>query len=179
MKIDWQKIEIKEMAALISEKLRGEGVDSILVGGACVSIYTKNKYQSFDLDFVTHAAIKEVTILLAELGFQRESSRHFIRRDCPFFIEFVAPPAAVGNEPLKGEKKLKTKFGTIVLMTPTDSVKDRLAAYYHWNDQQALEQAIMVAESQKINFHEVKRWSEKEGHIGKYQQFIKRLHNKT
>ena len=30
-------------------------------------------------------------------------------------------------------------------MTPTDSVKDRLAAYYHWNDQQALEQAIMVA----------------------------------
>ncbi len=179
MKIDWQKIKIKELAALISEKLRGEGVDSILVGGACVSIYTKNKYQSFDLDFVTHAAIKEVTTLLAELGFQRESSRHFIRRDCPFFIEFVAPPAAVGNEPLKGEKKLKTKFGTIVLLTPTDSVKDRLAAYYHWSDQQALEQAIMVAESQKINFHEVKRWSEKEGHIGKYRQFIKRLHNKT
>jgi hypothetical protein len=149
------------------------------VGGACVSIYTKNKYQSFDLDFVTHAAIKEVTTLLAELGFQRESSRHFIRRDCPFFIEFVAPPATVGNEPLKGENKLKTKFGTIVLMTPTDSVKDRLAAYYHWNDQQALEQAIMVAESQKIDFHEVKRWSEKEGHIGKYRQFIKRLHNKT
>ncbi len=41
MKIDWQKIRIKELAALISEKLRGEGVDSILVGGACVSIYTK------------------------------------------------------------------------------------------------------------------------------------------
>lgn len=179
MNIDWQKIRIKELAALISEKLRGGGVDSILVGGACVSIYTKNKYQSFDLDFVTHAAIKEVTTLLAELGFQRESSRHFIRRDCPFFLEFVAPPAAVGNEPLKGEKKLKAKFGTIVLMTPTDSVKDRLAAYYHWNDRQALEQAIMVAESQKINFHEVKRWSEKEGYIGKYRQFIKRLDNKT
>jgi hypothetical protein len=48
MKIDWQKIGIKELAVLISEKLRGEGVDSILVGGACVTIYTKNKYQSFD-----------------------------------------------------------------------------------------------------------------------------------
>jgi hypothetical protein len=178
MNIDWQKIGIKELAALTSEKLRGGGVDSILVGGACVSIYSKNKYQSFDLDFVTHAAIKKVTALLAELGFQRESSRHFIRRDCPFFIEFVAPPAAVGNEPLKGEKKLKTKFGTIVLMTPTDSVKDRLAAYYHWNDQQALEQAIMVAGSQKIDFHEVKRWSEKEGHIEKHRQFLKRLRSK-
>ena len=178
MKVDWQKIRIKELAALISEKLRGEGVDSILVGGACVSIYTKNKYQSFDLDFVTHAAIKEVTTLLAELGFQRESSRHFIRRDCPFFIEFVAPPAAVGIEPLKGEKKLKTKFGTIVLMTPTDSVKDRLAAYYHWNDQQALEQAIMVAKVQKINLREVKRWSEKEGHAEKYKEFLNRLRSK-
>jgi hypothetical protein len=60
MKIDWKTIGIKELAALVSEKLRKGGVDSILVGGACVSIYTKNKYQSFDLDFVTHAAIKEV-----------------------------------------------------------------------------------------------------------------------
>jgi hypothetical protein len=157
VKIDWQKIGIKELAALISEKLRGEGIDSILVGGACVSIYTNNKYQSFDLDFVSHAAIKEVTPLLTELGFQRESSRHFIRRDCPFFIEFVAPPAAVGNEPLKGEKQLKTRLGTLVLMTPTDSVKDRLAAFYHWNDQQALEQAIMVANVQEVDFREVKR----------------------
>jgi hypothetical protein len=178
VKIDWEKINIKELAALISEKLRVEGVASILVGGACVSIYTKNKYLSFDLDFVTHAAIKEVTPLLSELGFQRESSRHFIHPDCPFFIEFVAPPAAVGNEPLKGEKKLKTKFGTVVLLTPTDSVKDRLAAYYYWNDHQALEQAIMVAQSQKIDFHEVKRWSEKEGHNEKHRKFLKRLRSK-
>lgn len=178
MKIDWQKIGIKELAGVISEKLRAEGIDSILVGGACVSIYTKNKYQSFDLDFVTHATIKAVTPILGELGFLRESSRHFIHPDCPFFIEFVAPPAAVGNEPLKGEKRLKTKFGTLVLMMPTDSVKDRLAAYYHWNDQQALEQAIMVASSQKVDLNEVKRWSQKEGHTEKYRQFIKRLDKK-
>jgi hypothetical protein len=175
MKIDWQNIGIRELAALVSEKLRRGGVDSILVGGACVSIYTKNKYQSFDLDFVTHATIKEIAPLLSELGFQREISRHFVRHDCPFFIEFVAPPAAVGDEPLKGEKNLKTKLGTLILMTPTDSVKDRLAAYYHWNDQQALEQAVMVAESQKINLHDIKRWSEQEGHREKHRQFLARL----
>jgi hypothetical protein len=174
MKIDWKNIRIKELAALVSEKLRRGGVDSILVGGACVSIYTKNKYQSFDLDFVTHATVKEITPLLAELGFRRESSRHFVRHDCLFFIEFVAPPAAVGDEPLKGEKNLKTKLGTLILMTPTDSVKDRLAAYYHWNDQQALEQAVMVAESQKIDLREIKRWSDQEGHSEKYQQFLTR-----
>ena len=63
-------------------------------------------------------------------------------------------------------------------MTPTDSVKDRLAAYYHWNDQQALEQAIMVAKVQKINLREVKRWSEKEGHAEKYKDFLNRLRSK-
>jgi hypothetical protein len=60
-------------------------------------------------------------------------------------------------------------------MTPTDSVKDRLAAYYHWNDQQALEQALMVAESQKIDFHEIKRWSAQEGHSEKHRQFLERF----
>ncbi len=95
--------------------------------------------------------------------------------DCPFFIEFVAPPAAVGDEPLKREKNLKTKLGTLVLMTPTDSVKDRLAAYYHWNDQQALEQAVMVAESQKIDLRDIKRWSDQENHSEKHEKFLARL----
>jgi hypothetical protein len=178
VKIDWQKIGIKDLAALISGKLRENGIDAILVGGACVSIYTKNKYQSFDLDFVTHTTIKKVAPVLAEVGFRRESSRHFTRRDCPFFIEFVAPPAAIGNEPIKGEKEIKTKLGTIVLLTPTDSVKDRLAAYYHWNDPQALEQALMIAQAQKIDLSEVRRWSAKEGHTKKYHAFLKRAQKK-
>lgn len=178
MKIDWKKIGIKQLAAFISVKLRERGIDAILVGGACVSIYTKNRYLSFDLDFVTHATLKDVAPVLAEVGFKRESSRHFTRLDCPFFIEFVAPPAAIGREPLKSENKLKTKLGTIILLTPTDSVKDRLAAFYHWNDPQALEQATMVAEAQEIDLREVKRWSKKEGHAEKYQEFLIRLRRK-
>jgi len=59
VKIAWKSITIKELAAFISRSLDKKGIDAILVGGACVSIYTKNKYQSFDLDFVTHAAVKE------------------------------------------------------------------------------------------------------------------------
>jgi hypothetical protein len=66
-------------------------------------------------------------------------------------------------------------MGYITLLTPTDSVKDRLAAYYHWNDPQALEQALMLAKAQKINLKEVKRWSEKEGHKEKYKAFIRMM----
>jgi hypothetical protein len=175
VKINWDRIKIKELAAIVSEKLREKDIDAILVGGACVSIYTTNKYASFDLDFVSHALLKNITQTLSELGFKRESSRYFIRADCPFFIEFVSPPAAIGNEPVTVKKEMKTRFGTIILLSPTDCVKDRLAAFYHWNDPQALEQAVMVAKAQKINLKEVKFWSEREGHKEKYAVFLKRF----
>ncbi len=174
MKVDWEHIDIRELAAIVSEKLSENGIEAVLVGGACVSIYTKNKYLSSDLDFVTHAAIKEVAAAISDLGFERKNSRHFIRKGCHFFIEFIAPPVAIGDKPIKNLNKLKTKFGKIVLLTPTDTVKDRLAAYYHWNDPQALEQAIMVARGQKVNISEIKRWSAKEGHKEKCKAFLNR-----
>lgn len=152
-----------------------KGIDAILVGGACVSIYTKNKYLSSDLDFISGYTIKEISPVIAELGFERKSSRHFERAGCSFFIEFVSPPAAIGSEPVKETATLKTRLGKITLLTPTDSVKDRLAAYYYWNDPQALEQALMIAQVQKINLREVKRWSEIEGHKEKYDFFLRTL----
>jgi len=175
MKVDRGNTGIKELAAIIAAKLDEKGIDAILVGGACVSIYTKNKYLSGDLDFVSDSPIKEISPVLAELGFGRKSSRHFEKKDCPFFIEFVSPPAAIGREPIKGKNIIKTRLGNIILLSPTDSVKDRLAAYYHWNDPQALEQALMLAKAQKINLQEVKRWSEKEGQKEKYDFFMRTM----
>lgn len=175
MRINWKKINISDLAVLVSEKLKEHGIDAVLVGGACVSIYTKNKYVSYDLDFVSYASLKDISEALAGISFKRESSRHFIRRDCPFFIEFVAPPLAIGSEPVKNKKELKTVLGKVALLTPTDSVKDRLAAFYHWNDPQALDQAVMVAKSQNVNLREVGRWSENEGYGDKYKTFVKML----
>jgi len=175
VKINWKHITIKELAAIVSEKLKEKNIDALLVGGACVSIYTKNKYLSYDLDFVSHALLKNIAQALSEIGFKKESSRHFVRADCPFFIEFVSPPAAIGNEPITTKKEIKTRFGNILLLSPTNCVKDRLAAFYHWNDPQALEQALIVAKAQKINLREIKRWSGQEGHKEKYAVFLKKI----
>ena len=60
-----------------------------------------------------------------------------------------------------------------MLLTPDDSVKDRLAAYFYWSDPQALEQALMVAQAEKINIREIRRWSKQEGHEVKYLEFFK------
>lgn len=54
MKINWKEISLRDLAGYLSEELRKRGIDTILVGGACVSIYSKNRYQSYDLDFVSY-----------------------------------------------------------------------------------------------------------------------------
>jgi hypothetical protein len=172
MKIDWKNIRIKDLAAIVSTQLIERDIDAVLVGGACISIYTENKYVSHDLDFVSYGSLKEISKALSEIGFKKKSSRHFVRKECPFFIEFVAPPLAIGNEPVGKTKRIKTEQGSLILLTPTDSIKDRLVAFYHWNDYQALEQAVMVSRAQKVHFREIRRWSEKEGFLEKYNIFI-------
>ena len=44
-----------------------------------------------------------------------------------------------------------------------ETVKDRLATYFFWNDQQSLNQAVMVAKRNKIHLPEIKKWAKKQG----------------
>lgn len=175
MRINWKEITIKDLAGLICEELRKYDIDVTLVGGACVSIYTRNRYLSGDLDFVTYSRIKDVEPILIKLGFERKSSRHFEHEECKFFIEFVAPPLSIGNQPVKRKNYIKSRLGTIALLTPNDCVKDRLAAYFYWNDKQSLEQALMVAKSEKINMADIRRWAKNENNLEKYKEFSKSL----
>jgi hypothetical protein len=41
--IDWANISLQEPAGYVSEELRKRGIDTFLVGGACVTIYTHNR----------------------------------------------------------------------------------------------------------------------------------------
>ena len=172
--IDFTNITLKNLACLVYGTLQKNDIDAVLVGGACVSIYSENRYQSYDLDFVTYEELKKVGRALAKLGFKRRR-RYFIREDCPYFIDFVNPPIAVGNQPIRKFEKLETAVGSLQLLTPTDCVKDRLAAYFHWNDIQSLEQAVLVAERHTINLNEIKHWSKDEGYLGKFDEFVRKL----
>jgi hypothetical protein len=175
-KIDFAKVSLEELAAIVAQQLKDHTIDSVLVGGACVSIYSHNLYQSYDLDFVTYENIKKIKEVLNELNFQ-QSGKHFTHPDCKYLIEFVSPPVSIGDEPISQFEYRNTPLGTIKMLTPTDSVKDRLASFYHWNDEQSLDQALAICKNvpkTKINFKEVKRWSEKEGFTQKYEVFIKK-----
>ena len=118
--------------------------------------------------------MRKVKKALLEMGFV-EKAGYFQHPGCPWFVEFVSPPAAVGNEYVRDFCSVDTRFGKIKLLRPVDSVKDRLGAYYYWNDKQGLEQAIDICLEQNINLSEVERWSVSEGHSEKYVVFLERL----
>ena len=165
-----------ELAAFIESVLRERGIDVVLSGGACVSIYSQNRYVSMDLDLVNHqfARRSEIRKAMQAIGFQEEG-RHFTHSETDFFVEFPAGPLAVGEEPVREIDEIELDTGTLRLISATDCVKDRLAAYYHWNDAQCLEQAALVAQATEIDLDEVKRWSEAEGKLDEFKRIKHRL----
>ena len=176
-KLPWQKMSVEEMSAAICDHLGKNNISVVLSGGGCVSIYSDNKYESKDLDFVMgDYSLKELDPLMLELGFKRtQSHRHYENPACPYFVEFPPAPLTVGCEFVTKTAVIRNKYGRLHLLRPIDSVKDRLAAFYHWKDRQSLEQAVMICATKKINIKEIEKWSKAEGAIEAFQDFRKRL----
>jgi hypothetical protein len=170
---DISKLSLKELAAYISHYLRNNGVPNVLTGGACVSIYTENRYQSFDLDFVNidGVVMSRISSLLKEIGFE-EKARIFVSDKAKFSVDILNPPLSVGRQQIKTVNTIVVGKMTLELLTPTDSMKDRLAAFYFWNDHQAFEQAKLIQTYNEVDFEEIRKWSEIEGELDKFNYFI-------
>jgi hypothetical protein len=175
---DYANTNLKDLACYIYDHLKENKIDVVLVGGACVSIYSENRYQSYDLDFVTYEDLKSIEKVLSKLGFKR-NGRSFIHPDCPFFIDFVNPTVAIGNEAVHNFNLLKTSIGSLQLLTPTDCIKDRLTSYFHWNDRQAFDQALLVANDHKVDLNALMSWAYTEGHQIKCDEFMDELLQKS
>ena len=165
-------MNVGELAAFVCSHLDRYGIRVALSGGAVVSIYASGNYVSKDLDFIDllHTTRQKLKTVLKEIGFE-EHKRYFASKETDFFIEFPSGPLAVGNEPVEKLAELHFTTGVLRLLSPTDCVKDRLSAFYHWDDRQSLQQAVWVTQTREIDWHEVERWSGQEGKPGKFVEF--------
>lgn len=165
-----------EFGAFVFNLLKQNGVDVILSGGSCVSIYTDEAYVSGDLDFIQtglcHRAVIEKTLL--NNGFVKKN-RYYQHPQSNFFVEFPGGPPSLGEAPIRSFHTLETECGELRLLTPTDCVKDRLAAYYHWKDEESLKHAVQVAGRQAVNLKDIEDWSRSEGKADLYVHFYKTL----
>ena len=166
---------IRDVAACVSQALTDAGITAVLTGGGAVSIYSANKYQSYDIDFVTAASRRDLWEVMSKLGFRRGTGRHFEHPSTKLVVEFVAWPLTVGDEVVRKWARIRTPAGTLQILTPTQCIKDRLAAFFHWRDSQSLEQALLVGTTHRISMIELARWSLAEGHAQDYEEFRRRL----
>ena len=170
-----KKSDIQTIASIVCDCLLKHGIEAVLSGGAVVSIYTNNEYESKDLDFISSSDIKTIEKALTAIGFSKSSGRHFNHPETEYFVEFPKPPLSIGDTPIKEWATQNNKAGKLQLLTPTHSVMDRLAGYFHWNDNQNLDQALMIAKKHPIKIREIEEWSKSEGEIEKFKVFRGRL----
>ena len=173
------KTSIEELAARVSQALADAEINAVLSGGAVVSIYTRNEYESGDLDFISGASTDRIAVVMEGLGFKRQG-RSFLHEGTALFVEFPPGPLAIGDELIRAEEvgEKKTADGRIRLLTPTQCVMDRLSAYFHWKDKQSLDQAVMVARKQKIQMTKLEAWAKGEGMEERLKDFKARLKSK-
>lgn len=172
-----KKTSIRDLSLIVATALQKSNVHAVLVGGAVVSIYTHNEYESGDLDFVSYSSAKEIDKAMVSIGFIKKG-KSYVSALTDLYIEFPPGPISVGDDLLNEFSEIEEGGLSLKLFTPTQSIMDRLAAYYFWNDQQSLEQAVMVAGAQPFSLSKIKTWSIKEGEFEKFKVF-KRLIKKS
>jgi hypothetical protein len=145
-------------------------MDAVLSGGSCVSIWSNDAYVSNDLDMIIRgmATRSRIVRALGALGFNpsEKGGRYFTHPDTTLSLEFPAGPLMVGDEHVTDVATIKTDHGSLKLLTPTDCVKDRLAGYLHWGDEQNFQQAVYVAQKQPVDWNSIAEWLTAEGSPG-------------
>lgn len=160
-----------ELAAFVQTHLAGRGIEVVLSGGAAAGVHSRDTDAAQDVDLVNlrHVRRAEIARAMGEIGFLEVDS-HFRHPSSPQLIEFPPGPLAVGGEPVRSIEEVRLATGRLRLISATDSVKDRLATFYHWRDRQGLIQAILVARQRAVDLAEVERWSRS---VGKEREFRK------
>jgi len=169
-------MSLGELAAFIDTHLRNKNINVVLSGGASVAIYSNHKYVSKDLDFIGRFSIdhKKVESAMLEIGFEKQG-RYYHHPKTSYFAEFISGPPTVGQDPISEIHEVELLTGIVRIISPTDSVKDRLAAFYHWGDNQSLEQALLISRSNDIDIENVKLWSIREGKKDEFGEYKRRL----
>ena len=165
-----EQTSLEELAAIVSEALEKAGITATLSGGAAVSIYSDNRYESEDLDFVTAALNDELRSVLEPLGFVhtgRPRLSVFAHPRTKWYPEFPPAPLSFGGTYIDPSNcaRINTQFGSLRVITPTHSVMDRLIAAAVWNEPQSLEQALLVTEhcAETIDWKALDEWVASEG----------------
>lgn len=173
MKIDLKTCTEEELWKFVAVHLKKHDIDSILVGGAVVSIYSEGAYESGDLDFIlTDMFIKNLPAVMKEIGFVKKGGRHFEHPECKhLFVEFPSSFIEIGDDNKIKPDELSIEGTKIKILSPTDCVRDRLAGYMYFQSRENFDQAILVAKKHPVNMEKIRKWCIGEKHLEVFNEF--------
>ena len=156
----------------VGDALRKRGIRAVLTGGACASLYTKGLKTSHDADFVltTETDVLALEAAMLSVGFKRRRD-HYVHATARFIVEFPSGPLGSGRDDKIRPVTRKRKALSALALSATDSCRDRLAGYFHWNDLQGLRAAVQIAAMNTVNMGRIKAWSREEGAAEKFDVF--------
>jgi hypothetical protein len=177
---DWKNCTEEELWHYVAWHLEGAGIRSVLVGGAVVAIYTEGLYRSGDLDLVPDDAGRtRLAEVLSQIGFEPSRSRYFKHPSCShLFLEFPRGPVEIGEQFPVVPAEIEVDERVLRLLSPTDSVKDRLAGYIHWKSRANFDQAVLICRRQekRVDLDDVRRWCAEEGGETAFEELVANLH---
>lgn len=176
---NWNNCTESELWRYVAWHLEDAGIPSVLVGGAVVSIYTEGIYKSGDIDLIPDDFQRvRIAGVLGKIGFLPGKSRYFRHPLCKHLVvEFPQGPISLGDECRVTSDELVVEGKVLRLLSPTDCVKDRLAAYIHWGSRDCLDQAVLVCQAQKkrVDLENVAAWCLREGSMTSFENLISRI----
>jgi len=114
---------------------------------------------------------------MESIGFRRIGN-HYEHPRTPFFVEFPAGPVGIGTDTNVRPVVYRILGTRVRALSATDSCRDRLAAFYHWNDRQSLTTAVQIARHLKVDLKAIRAWSAREGAAEKFAEFLEALRQK-
>ena len=168
--MDFSNHSITDLAAIIIEHLNEAGIEVVLVGGLAVEIYTENLYLTKDIDIVNVNYQKPAVLKkeMSVLGFHKRG-RIFVNDTTDICVEFPTAPLSVGDDLITETTTFKIGDKTIPILKVNDIVKDRLAAFIHWKDNQSLVQAVAIMVKHKLYPIAFESFCLKEGNLNNFE----------
>lgn len=168
MSIDFSSCTVEELWRFVATHLEKRAISVVLVGGAVVSVYSDDLYQSGDLDFVKEDLFvpQNIDEAMAEIGFEKRH-RHYVHPRCAhLFVEFISGPLGIGEDTEIVPREVDADGVKLKILSPTDCVRDRLNGFIHFGTRDQMDQAVMVAGSQPVDWEAIEEWAVGEGPEG-------------
>lgn len=152
--------------------LDATGVTAVLTGGSAAQYYAANQSESYDVDFMIVFEPGDAAGLeaLQYLGYHYANDAYHHSENA-YTIEFPKGPFAIGDDLVQHWEAVKRDREVLYVLDRTDCVRDRLAAFYLWDDRQSLTVARAVARSGPTDMERVRNWSEREQQTAKFLEF--------